>query len=128
MTALILPAVLAACVGLACIPPGAVNAAPQLAPATGAAASQGPDGRMLYLKNCRQCHSASGMPSSETKAKYSKIKALNDSAFLASMSDDSVLTIMKKGAGKDMKPFADRMNNDEMVAVLKYVRTLPSKK
>lgn len=128
MTSLILPAVIAACVGLACVPPGAVSAAPQLVAATGASASQGADGRMLYLKNCRQCHSASGMPSSETKAKYSKIKALNDSAFLASMSDDSVLTIMKKGAGKDMKPFADRMNNDEMVAVLKYVRTLPSKK
>ena len=128
MTSPILPAVFAACIGLACVPPAAVSAAPQLVTATEASTSQGPDGRMLYLKNCRQCHSASGMPSSETKAKYSKIKALNDSAFLASMSDDSVLTIMKKGAGKDMKPFADRMNNDEMVAVLKYVRTLPSKK
>ena len=128
MTPLIIPAVIAACVGLACVPPGSVSAAPQLAPATGAGVSQGPDGRLLYLKNCRQCHSASGMPSSETKAKYSKIKALNDSVFLASMSDDSVLTVMKKGAGKDMKPFADRMNSEEMVAVLKYVRTLPSKK
>lgn len=128
MTSLLLPAVIAACVSAACMAPRATTAATQLAPDREAATLQGADGRMLYLKNCRQCHSATGMPSSETKAKYSKIKALNDSAFLASMSDDSVLTVIKKGAGKDMKPFADRMNNEEMIAVVKYVRTLPSKK
>ena len=128
MTPLLLSSVVAACVGVVCISPRATIAATRAAPVHDAVRLQGADGRMLYLKNCRQCHSVSGMPSSETKAKYSKIKALNDSAFLASMSDDSVLTIMKKGAGQDMKPFADRMNNDEMVAVLKYVRTLPSKK
>ena len=98
----------------------ASNAAPE--------ALQGADGKLLYLKNCRQCHSATGAPSSDTKAKYTKIKALNDSVFLASMSDDSILTVIKKGAGKDMKSFSDRMNADEMLAVVKYVRTLPAKK
>lgn len=87
-----------------------------------------PDGRPLYLKNCRQCHGATGEPSSETKHKYPKIKALNDSALMARIPDDSILAVMKNGAGKDMKSFSDRLNHEEMEAVLKYVRTLPSKK
>lgn len=94
----------------------------------GVVAPQDEDGRKLYLKNCRQCHGATGQPSSETKHKYPKIRALNDSQFLAGISDDSILAVMKHGAGKDMKSFSDRLNPDEMAAVLKYVRTLPSKK
>lgn len=35
---------------------------------------------------------------------------------------------MKHGAGDDMKSFSDRLNHEEMEAVIKYVRTLPSKK
>ena len=107
---------------------GAVLAIAGTARGFAAAPRVDPDGRTLYLKNCRQCHGATGLPSSETKHKYSKIKALNDSAFLASMPDDSILAVIKHGAGKDMKSFGDRLNHEEMEAVLKYVRTLPSKK
>lgn len=86
------------------------------------------DGRMLYLKNCRTCHGATGQPSGETKEKYPKIKALNDAAFLATISDDSMLTILKKGKGKDMKSWKDEFTLPEMTAVVQYVRTLPTKK
>jgi len=98
------------------------------APGFAAAPRADPDGRTLYLKNCRQCHGATGEPSSETKHKYPKIKALNDSALMARIPNDSILAVMKHGAGKDMKSFGDRLNQEEMEAVLKYVRTLPSKK
>ena len=94
----------------------------------GGAALQDDEGRKLYLKNCRQCHGATGQPSSETKHKYAKIKALNDSAFLATISDDSIVAVMKHGAGKDMKSFSEKLTPEEMTAVLKDVRTLPSKK
>ena len=107
---------------------GAVLAIAGTARGFSAATPVEPDGRVLYLKNCRQCHSATGLPSSETKHKYPKIKALNDSGFLASISNDSILAVIKNGAGKDMKSFSDRLNHEEMEAVLKYVRTLPSKK
>lgn len=90
--------------------------------------TQDDDGRRLYLKNCRQCHGATGQPSAETRHKYAKIKALNDSAFMATIPDDSIIAVMKHGAGKDMKSFSDRLNPEEMTAVLKYVRTLPAKK
>ena len=90
--------------------------------------TQDDEGRRLYLKNCRQCHGATGQPSAESKHKYAKIKALNDSAFMATIPDDSVIAVMKHGAGKDMKSFSDRLNPEEMTAVLKYVRTLAAKK
>ena len=121
------PTILAAGVVLAII--SLSSACTQTTHAAGfAAARPDPDGRPLYLKNCRQCHGATGEPSSETKHKYPKIVALNDSALMAKISDDSIMTVMKHGAGKDMKSFGDRLNHEEMEAVLKYVRTLPSKK
>ena len=128
MKLLIYPVAIGAIASLACISSGSARLTTSDVRPDGLAMQQGADGRMLYLKNCRQCHSATGAPSSETKAKYAKIKSLNDSAFLASLPDYSILTVIKKGAGKDMKSFSDRMNNDEIVAVLKYVRTLPAKK
>jgi mono/diheme cytochrome c family protein len=91
-------------------------------------ARQEPDGRLLYLKNCRTCHGATGLPSDENKEKYPKIKALNDAAFLGTLSDDSILTVLKKGKGKDMKAWNEKLNPAEMVSVVKYVRTLPTKK
>jgi mono/diheme cytochrome c family protein len=92
------------------------------------AAVQDPDGRKLYLKNCRQCHGATGDPSDETKEKYPKIKTLSDAAFLAKLADDSMATVIKKGKGKDMKSFSDRLTDTEIAAVVKYVRTLPEQK
>ena len=89
---------------------------------------QEPDGRLLYLKNCRTCHGATGLPSDENKEKYPKIKALNDAVFLSALSDDSILTVLKKGKGKDMKAWGEKLNPAEMVSVVKYVRTLPTKK
>ena len=89
---------------------------------------QDADGRMLYLKNCRTCHGATGEPNSENRSKYPTIKALNDSVFMHGISDDSLLTVLKKGAGKDMKPWNDKLSPAEMSSVIKYVRTLPAKK
>jgi len=91
-----------------------------------AASVQEPDGRALYLKNCRQCHGATGEPSAQSKHKYPKIKTLRDPAFLAARSDDSLVTVIKKGAGKDMKSLANKLTPEQMVAVAKYVRTLPN--
>jgi mono/diheme cytochrome c family protein len=95
---------------------------------TAAVQRQEPDGRMLYLKNCRTCHGATGEPSAENRAKYAKIKALNKAEFLATISDDSLLTVLKKGKGEDMKSWGDKLDPKEMAAVIKYVRTLPNAK
>ena len=99
----------------------------ELRTVTATVPAQDADGKTLYLQNCRTCHGATGMPSGENKEKYPKIKALNDAAFLARLSDDSILTVLKKGKGKDMKSWTEKLNPAEMVAVVKYVRTLPKK-
>ncbi len=89
---------------------------------------QEPDGRMLYLRNCRTCHGANGVPSAETRAQYPEIKTLNDKVFLDRMSDADLLKVLKEGKGKDMKSWAGKLTVPEMEAVIKYVRTLPMKK
>jgi mono/diheme cytochrome c family protein len=127
MKLLTYPILLATCAVFATVSADAAAAGPPRS-RDAYSSQQEADGRKLYLKNCRQCHSATGDPSAENKAKYPKIKSLNDAVFLASLSDDSVLAVMKKGAGKDMKSFRDKLSDAEMVAVLKYVRTLPKEK
>ena len=89
------------------------------------AAAQGPDGRTIYLKQCRSCHGATGEPSKTNKAKYPKIKTLADSAFYATRSTDSLTHVVTHGAGKDMKAFADKLTPAEIAAVVAYIQTLP---
>jgi len=93
--------------------------------AAAAAAGQEADGRMLYLKNCRQCHGATGVPSPQSRHKYPKIQTLADPAFMSKVSDDSLVAVMKHG-GKEMRSFSEKLSPAEMAAVAKYVRTLAS--
>jgi mono/diheme cytochrome c family protein len=87
-------------------------------------AFQEPDGKALYLKNCRKCHGVKGVPSAEARRKYKEIETLADPELLAKVSDDSMVTVMTDGAGDDMKSFKKKLTPDEMLAVAKYVRTL----
>ena len=57
------------------------------------------------------------------KAKYPKIATFN-AEFIAERSDDSVVKILTKGKGEDMKSFKDKLTPDEMAAVAEYVRQL----
>lgn len=84
------------------------------------------EGQTLYRKNCRPCHGATGEPSAETRNKYPTIKTFSDSAFLAGLSDDSMLVVIRNGKGKDMKSWSDILTEPEMAAIVKYVRTLPT--
>jgi mono/diheme cytochrome c family protein len=88
-----------------------------------AVAAQTPDGQALYSSNCKRCHGARGTPPQTMKAKFPKIRTL-DSTFVSKVSEDSLMTVLRKGKGEDMKSFADKMNAAEMAAVVRYVRTL----
>ncbi|MEX1186855.1 MAG: NrfD/PsrC family molybdoenzyme membrane anchor subunit [Gemmatimonadaceae bacterium] len=88
-------------------------------------AAQIEEGRAVYRRNCRTCHGATGEPSAETKRKYSTIPTLSDSAFLAGLSDDSMLVVLRNGKGKDMKSWSDILTEAEMAAVVSFIRTLP---
>lgn len=90
------------------------------------AAAQAPDGRALYDENCRKCHGVKGTPPLTMKKKYAKI-ATFDAEFILKRSDDSVVKVLTKGKGEDMKTFKDKMTPAEMAAVAKYVRELATR-
>ena len=82
---------------------------------------QEPAGKAPYEANCRKCHGVRGVPPKTMKAKYPKI-ATFDADFFAKRSDDSVVTVLTKGKGDDMKSFKEKLTHDQMVAVAAYIR------
>ena len=86
------------------------------------ASAQTPDGKAVFEANCRKCHN-NGRPTPGIKKLLPEIPVW-DSAFFAKRSEDDILTVLKNGKGKNMKPFADRLRPEEMVAVARYIRTL----
>jgi mono/diheme cytochrome c family protein len=55
---------------------------------------------------------------------YPSLVVLSDSAVQAKLTVDGIATLLTKGNGKDMKPFADKMSKDEIHAVAEFVKTL----
>jgi mono/diheme cytochrome c family protein len=55
---------------------------------------------------------------------YPSLKAIGDSAFLRTRSVDSIVAVVRRGVGRNMKSFVDRLSPDEMAAVAKFVKTL----
>jgi mono/diheme cytochrome c family protein len=88
------------------------------------AAAQAPDGQALYRRECRSCHGANGVPPQRAREQYERIPTLSDSAFMARRTDDSIVAVLRRGLGRDMKSFSDKLTAEEMRAVVLYVRTL----
>jgi mono/diheme cytochrome c family protein len=89
-------------------------------------AAQEPDGAALYKQHCRTCHGAQGVPSARMLTLYPKLQSLADSAYLATLSVDSVAAVTRSGVG-DMKPYAEKLSAAEIEAVARYVMTLATK-
>ena len=84
------------------------------------AAAQGADGKALYTEHCQKCHHADGKPAAGIKKMNPKIEDFN-AAFFAKKTDAEMLKAIKEGKDK-MKPFADKLKDDELAAVLKYIK------
>lgn len=104
----------------------AVGIALSLTIGTRTAAAQAADGEALYRQYCRTCHGARGTPTQRMVGLYPKLKTLADSSLVAGLSVDSIVAVLKKGQGKDMKSFSDKLTPDQMTAVAQYVRGLPA--
>jgi mono/diheme cytochrome c family protein len=93
-----------------------------------AAAARAADAPDTYAKNCSSCHGADG--AGHTRAgKMLGAKDLTDAAYQKTFTDDQAFTALKTGltddAGKaKMKPFADKLSDDEIKTLVTYVRTL----
>ncbi len=81
-----------------------------------------------WAKNCASCHGKDG--AGHTKAgKMLGAKDLTDAAYQKSFTDDQAFDAIKNGfkdaSGKDkMKPFAAKLSDDEIKALVAYVRGL----
>jgi mono/diheme cytochrome c family protein len=98
-----------------------VGSATALAPR---GAVQAPDGKMVYVEHCKVCHGAIGVPTKSAVQKYEKIPNFKEPGFFATRSQDSIVTVLKHGKGKDMKSWAEKLSDAEMTAVAQYVLTL----
>lgn len=84
---------------------------------------QQPDGAALYQQHCRSCHGAQGVPTQRMLTLYPKLKSLADSAYLASLSTDSIMALTRDGVGA-MKPYKDKLSAVQIAAVAQFVKTL----
>ncbi len=81
-----------------------------------------------YGKFCAACHGKDG--TGKTKAgRLVKVKDLTDAQYQKTFTDDDAFKALKEGyQDKDgntkMKPFADKLADDDIKAVVAYVRTL----
>ncbi len=92
------------------------------------AAAQQADGGAVYRQECKSCHGLNGIPPARAREQYKKIKAVGDGGFVAQLSADSIVAILKKGIDKDMKSFTGKLSDGEMRAVTLYIKELAEKK
>jgi cytochrome c553 len=97
-----------------------------LASATATATAQMVDGKPLYEEHCRECHGMRGTPPKDMQVKYETIATFN-AAFIRKRSLDSLVKILTRGKGLNMKSFKGKLSKDEMTAVAAYVRELAEK-
>ena len=80
-----------------------------------------------WTKNCGSCHGKDGK--GETKAgKKADVKDLTDAPYQASFTDEQMFKQIKEGMkdknGKErMKPFADKLSDEEIKALVAHVRS-----
>src|ERR1044071_465547 len=79
-----------------------------------------------WNKHCVSCHGKDGK--GQTKAgRMADVKDFTDAKYQASFDDGAALKQVKEGlkdkAGKDrMKPFAEKLNDDEIKALIEHIR------
>jgi cytochrome c6 len=88
----------------------------------------GADASDNYAKYCASCHGADG--AGHTKAgRLLKVKDLTDAQYQKGFTDEAMFKDLKEGSqDKDgkvlMKPTKDKLSDDEIKALVAYVRTL----
>jgi mono/diheme cytochrome c family protein len=83
------------------------------------------DAPTIWAKDCASCHGRDG--AGKTKAGHlSGAKDLTDAQYQKTFTDDVAFNDTKGGLVKDgktkMKPFQDKLSDDEITALVAYVR------
>lgn len=95
-----------------------------------AVASQAADVDANWNKHCASCHGKDG--SGDTRmGKKSGAKDYRDPAVQAAVKPDVALKNIKDGMNEDgkekMKPFADKLSDDEIKALIAYIKKFEKK-
>ena len=93
----------------------------------GAISARAAESTENWTKHCASCHGKDGK--GDTKAgKKAEVKDLTDAKYQASFTDEQATTQIKDGMKKDgkerMKPFKDKLTNDEIKALVAFLRGL----
>jgi len=83
-----------------------------------------PDGAALYKQKCAMCHKADGKG-------YSALKTpdMTDPNWQKKAKDADIEEVIKNGKkGTAMPAFADKLKDDEVTALVTYIRSLDSSK
>jgi cbb3-type cytochrome c oxidase subunit III len=81
------------------------------------------DGAAIFKKNCTMCHGADGKG-------YSALKTPNftDPKWQSSIKDTQLREVIKNGKkGTAMAPFGEKLKDEEISAVIAYIRSLGKK-
>jgi len=78
-----------------------------------------------WEKNCQKCHGADGK--GQTKmGRQSGAKDYTDAKVQEELKDDAAVKIIKEGVvdkgKKKMDPYGDKLNDDEIKALIAYIR------
>jgi cbb3-type cytochrome c oxidase subunit III len=87
-------------------------------------AADQPDGEALYKQKCAMCHAPDGKG-------YSAIKTpdFTSPKWQEGKTDKEIAEVIKNGKpGTAMKSFADQLKEDEIAALVKYIRSLNGEK
>jgi mono/diheme cytochrome c family protein len=90
-------------------------------------AARGADPKTNWSNNCMQCHGPDGSAST-AMGKALNAKDLTNAAIQSSFTDAEAAAAIKGGVTKDgmirMIPFGGKLTEDEIKALVTYVRTL----
>src|SRR4030095_14477999 len=92
----------------------------------GALSARAADVTENWTKHCASCHGKDGK--GETKAgKKAEVKDFTDAKYQASFTDEKAVQQIKDGMKQDgkerMKPFKDKLNDDEVKALVAHIRS-----
>ena len=91
-------------------------------------AARAASGAENWTQACATCHGADGVGHTKI-GKRLEVKDLTDAAYQKTFTDDQLFDHLKNGEttadGKvKMKPFGDKLSDDDLKAVVAYVRSL----
>lgn len=92
--------------------------------AVGFRAEEKPDGAAIYKQRCSMCHNVDGKGFSALKT-----PDFTDPKWQDSITDKDMAEVIKNGKkGTAMPAFAEKLKEEEIQAVIAYIRSLNSKK